>query len=380
MKSLSLAFVFIFISFKTYADEAPAPITMPESCKAFIQNFCADKKTPRDTLKCLAENSKSLDDTCKKEIERSIQMLSDASERGGGALTSFGGLNAMGPPIPLFSYEGTAFSGKDSIPMSEHKVNLSAPLYKGDGYSLGGSLAGGQLHLGDGIKLDSGKELPAELYRYEIGFQYFQPLSDKRMLGVRASAGYSGDKPSSAGKDLSYSLNMFYGFPGEGNGYWMLMVFMANNSPLVNYLPIPGVVYLYRTPTFTGMFGFPILSMQWTPAGALSYSLSLFGLTLQSEVAYGARDQYQIFTGYSFNRQSYILSDRIEEKDRLSIQDQKVALGFRFPIKKKAEIEFKAGRSFDRSIYIGNGFNDKSKGLTTVESDSFANLSLKFAF
>lgn len=82
------------------------------------------------------------------------------------------------------------------------------------------------------------------------------------------------------------------------------MVMMSNNSPLGTYVPIPGFFYIYRTPTFTGLFGLPILSMQWTPVNPWSFSFSAFGPTIKSEVTYGTVDKTQFLPGLGWRRAS----------------------------------------------------------------------------
>lgn len=371
----------VLFSISANAQEKSAP-PLPSACSDDAVKFCSDKKAPRDVAKCLLSRAAELNPQCKQEIERYIQMMSGAEERGGGALTSFGGSNAMGPPIPLITYSGRVMpgEGEKNPSYSEHKVDFSVPVYKAEGYTIGSSLAAGQLHLGETVKLDNGRELPTDLHRYEVGAQYFSQLSDKRMLTVRASAGYVGDKPSVANKDASYSINLTYGKPASGNGYWIYALYMSNNSPFINFFPIPGVIYMYRTPTFTGLFGLPVLSLQWTPEELWSYSFSLFVTNVQSEIAYGQRNQFQTFLHYSFNQQSYILHQREQDRDRLTLQDQKLAAGFRSVLMKKMQLEFQAGRSFDRTLYIGKGFMNKDRGSATIDADWFGSLGIKVAF
>lgn len=287
----------------------------------------------------------------------------------------------MGPPIPLFSYDGRYSGGENGgTKIYENKANLSLPVYKDGSDAFTVSLAGGQLHLDDSLRLDSGTKVPETLSRIELGVQYFHQLPEKRNWGIRGSLGYAGDKPFASSKDMSFSLSGSYGFPGSGNGYWMAMVLMSNNSPFLNYIPIPGIVYMYKTPTFTGMFGFPILAMQWTPVEPWSYSLAILGPTAQTEIAYGHRNQVQVFTGYSLLQQSYIPSERTEDRDRLTLQEQKVAAGVRLGFIKSLPLEIQAGRVFGRSIYMGNGLFNKDRGSVELQDDWIFNVGLKYAF
>ena len=259
----------------------------------------------------------------------------------------------------------------------EQKLNLSAPVYKNMKDTLDLSLAGGQLQFRESRRLSTGTPVPQTLSRFELGAQFSRRLPEKRTFSLRGSVGYAGDDFTKATKDTSYSLAGTYGLPGE-KGYWLLMVYMANNSIFVDYLPLPGVAYLYRTPTFSGLFGLPFLNMQWTPKPDWSYSFSLFGPTLQTEAAYGHRDQEQYFAGYQFSIQSYIPSFRDEHpKDRLKLQEQKLLAGMRGPLFPQNFWELQAGRSFSRSVYVGQGFLNEDHGSANLPDQWFVQLSLK---
>ncbi len=248
----------------------------------------AQTKCPED-IETLIKQKETLSAECKQQLERMVHMRADAAKSGGGSLAAFGGLNAMGPPVSIFSYETKWMPGDRGTDFNEHKGNISLPVYKSQGQVAAVSLAGSQLHFGETLRFDNGKVVPNTMFRYEAGVQYSKQLPEKKSWGLRGSFGYAGDKPFEADQDSTYSVMANYGYPGE-KGYWSLFAFMSNNSPILNYIPLPGVAYFYKTPTFTGMFGFPVLSMQWTPVNPWAYSVSLFGTTFQAEASYGHRD------------------------------------------------------------------------------------------
>lgn len=372
-----MAFLFIIGSkLSMAAEEPPKPSGILSACQSELEQFCktiADTQNFRDQFTCLIKNDSKLSLDCKKGLERMIQAREESSGRGGGALTSFGGLNAMGPPLPLFSYEGRY---DESI--RENKANISIPVYKSGSDSLAVSLAAGQLYLNENLRFDNGMAVPENLSRYEVGAQYHHQLPERRHWGLRTSIGYTGDKAFAAAKDTSYSLIASYGFPSSEKGYWVTMVYMANNSIFLNYVPIPGAMYIYRTKNFSGMFGFPITSMQWTPEDSLwAYSLSMFGPTVQIESAYGLRDKIQYFTNYAFMNQSYIPSERDSDQDRLRLQEQKVAFGLRGPFIKNTLWELQTGYGFQRSFILGKGFFRKERSSVEIPDHWFVSWGIK---
>jgi len=315
------------------------------------------------------------------ELEQIVEMRKQAAMRGGGALSSFGGDNAAGPPLPLISYDGRVFFGDKAPALNEQRVNVSAPVYKSEKDTLGLSLAAGDMHIGDDLHLDSGFAVPTDLYRVELGAQYFHQLEGKKTWGLRGSLGYVGDKLSKSSSDMSFSLAGTYGYPSDSQkGYWIFLVFLSNNSPLGNYVPIPGFLYIHRTEHFSGMFGLPLITMQWTPEEPWMFSFSAFGPTIQAEAARGHLDGAQFFAGYSWAQQMFIPSARTVDKDRLTILEHKAMLGARHVFAESLLGELQVGRSFQRRINLGEGFLNHDRGTLDIHDDWYASWTMKYAF
>lgn len=309
----------------------------------------------------------------------SVASTAHAQNRGGAINSPMQGAGG-GRPQPTITYDGAVLPGQKGPRQSEHRGSVSTPVYGGKGFGVTASLSAGQTNFGDPITLDTGKNIPTTLHRNEFGIQYSRFTENQRNFRARVAVGYAGDDHTTS-KDLTFTVNASYGYPAEsGSGSWMLMVYASNNSPLINYLPIPGFAYFYKTPTFTGMFGLPLLSMQWMPQDPWVFSLSVFGPIVQSEVAYGMRDVFQTFLSLGMHRQSYILSDRQEERDRLTLSETRATTGFRLPLNQILQMELQGGRSFARSAYIGKGFLNKDRGRTNLEPDWFIAWSLRAAF
>jgi hypothetical protein len=319
-----------------------------------------------------------------EERKRMIEARKQLAESGEGALTAFGGgmMNYFSPPFPMITYEGHLIpdDGHASKQM-ENRFNLSAPLYQGETQTFAVTVTGGQLDFAGPITLDSGKVIASEWTRAEVGLQYSQRYASGKHWSVKAAIGYAGDDPAHLTKDNSYSFIGSYGFPAEDKDFWELFIFMANNSQIANYVPFPGVVYIHRTEHFTGAFGLPVLSMQYTPTKMWLLSTSIFGLNAQAEAAYGALRGWQGFFGYAFVDQTYIPSVRNDDRDRLSVREQKFGPGLRTVFSKKFFVEGQVGWSFARSVYIGHSLTRSDSGPSANLDDGwFGNLALKYAF
>ncbi|MBC7419226.1 MAG: hypothetical protein H7328_00725 [Bdellovibrio sp.] len=369
----------LFIGLNSFAQEKPAdPSFANGACGVHITNYCSEVREPKESFMCLKQHEADLSVECKQEIERWVQVNRQSLRRGGGSLNSFGGMNALGPTSRGASYESRF--GNSTTFLNQQRLNLSTPIGSISGGLLGVSLAGGNLHIGESVFLDSGIQIPKELYRAEIGLQYFKILSDKDNWGIRASIGYNGDEVFKRSSDTSFSVNAYFSFPPSGSGFWIATIFLANNSFLGNYIPIPGVLYFYKTPTFTGIFGFPIVSAQWTPVNPWAFGISIFGPTITMEANYGSVDTYQFFTNLGYAQQNFILRDRVNDKDRLTIEEKKLAFGVRTPVLGFIGAEIQIANAFDRQIYIGEGLFKKQGGSAKFDSDWLGSIALRAAF
>ena len=269
----------------------------------------------------------------------------------------------------------------NSPSLLENRLNLSLPVAKTDSGLFSVSLGGSRVHLGDPVPLDSGKTVPSNLARVEAGVQYFGKLPEHRAWGVRGSVGYAGDPPFRSGRDLTYGMSGHYTFPAsDGRNAWVLMAFLSNNNPLVNYLPIPGFAYLYHSDTLSGLFGFPLISLQWSPKVDWMYSLSIFGPLVDAEAAHGKRDHFQWLLHYRLSRETYLPSFREDERDRLTLEEQKIGAGFRLPIARTLLSEFQAGRAFGRSLFVGKAFHDHDGGSADLAARWFMHWEFRFVF
>lgn len=345
------------------------------SCKEQIQTFCQEqieRKKARDVIKCLADNDSKLTVQCRQQLQRFAQAAGQAASRGGGSLAQFGGLTGLTPPIPYMSYEGRLTP--DTPQMRDNRLLLSAPVYKKEKQQMLASVSAGHLYMGDQIQLDDGSQIPRNLYRTEVGAIYSYRIEDRRSFGVRGSFGYTGDEIQT--NTQSFSLAATYSYPSD-SGQWMVMAFMSNNAG--TFIPVPGFAYILRSPTFNASLGLPMLSMQWTPVNPWAFSFTALGPQMSLEAAYGAIENYQLFTNINWSQQRYLLSDREEFKDRLTFEEKKLGTGIRTPILTAAFLEAQGGLTFDRKVYTGQGFFDHSGGDARLQADWFVSLSFKFA-
>lgn len=375
LRSTAAAIVFCMAAAVASVSAAETPRSMSLAyCEEDRVRYCGDRKGFPDISSCLIEHNRDVTRECKQELERFIQMRRQT-------LSSGGVLNPFGTPSgPLISYDGRYSPGTHTSSYSENKLHITSPVHTSETDSVALFLTGAAVHVGDSPVLDSGKPVPSDLYRVELGSQYFRKLPENRNWGVRGSVGSAGDKPFARFDEVTFTVNANYGFPGSENGYWKLNLFISNNSPIGNYIPIPGFGYLYKTESFTGLFGFPVLSLQWTPLFPWSFSLGILGPNIQAEAAYGSIDRLQLFSGFYWTRQNYIPSVREHNKDRLTLEEKKAAVGLRTLLGGALLAELQLGQAFDRGVYVGNGPLNKNGGSASIPSDWYVSTALKLRY
>lgn len=357
-----------------------------DSCREDLAKVCAGSKPGPEALRCLGENETKLSDPCKQDLQRLRQIMRSAGGRGGGGLGSFGGisggLNMFSAPVPILVYGGTLEPENRPTSVENQRLNFSTPVYRDGSDTYTVSLAGSNLKFGENLRHpETGAELSRSFSKIELGAGFSRNLEGERMMGFRLGWGSASDKPFANGRDVTYNLNTFYSYPTSEGERWILFLFMSNNTTILNNIPIPGFVYIYKTDHFTGLFGLPFLSLQWTPVDPWGFSLSFFGPVFNSEVTYGNPGEVQYVLGFGWSPQSYMLADRADERDRLFVDELRSFVGIRAPLHRDLAGELQVGSAFRRSIYEARSVFSRDENPRLELGDTwFMNWNLRYAF
>jgi hypothetical protein len=371
-----LLFFGLLITLPVRGEERPYAAVF-EACKPDIESFCREASFGlRETGKCLEKNDDKISISCKQEIQRIFQVSRQTTPRGG-PLGAIGGLTGALSQLPSFSYEGRFVPGS-SASVWEHVLAGSMPIYKNDTDTISATLAASDLHFTESLQIDSGRELPKDYLKAEIGLAFTRKLANYKTFGMRGSFGFSGDKFQQ--NTQNYNLSANYSFPTSQSSAWVLLVLVSNNNSFGTLMPIPGFFYLFRTPTFTGLLGLPVASIQWTPLSPWSLSFSILGPQLKAEVAYGAVDAWQVYSGFSWKQQRYLLSDSATKLERLTLEEKSAELGLRRPLFGLVFSELQSGYAFDRAVYVGERLFRRTGGSSELAANWFLRWSVKVGF
>jgi hypothetical protein len=353
-----------------------------DPCAEDKRKFCTDKNPP-EIQSCLLEQVKNLSTICKEQVDRVSALRRSTGARGGGGLSSFGGVSGNFGLMPskqtVLSMGGVFAPENDPSDISQKRVSLATPVWSNEKHSTSLSVGAGRIdfnskQLFDGTTI----ETPEHLDRVEIGGQYSQNLGDK-MWGGRLSVGSASNEVFHSFDEMILNANLFY-MPTVGPGdQWIYTLFISNNNPIANYVPIPGVIYLHKRERFTGLFGIPFSSIQWTPVDPWTLSVSIMIINFNAEISYGHRDQMQTFVGFSSAQQSFLRAERIENEDRLFFSEKRAFIGVRSPITPKLSGDIQFGDSFDRRLSEGDSLRDRKREVGMGRS-WFVGMNLNYLF
>ena len=279
---------------------------------------------------------------------------------------------------PVISYQGRLSDGdSDTTGINEDRLNLMVPLMKFEDGFLFMPLTYSRLRIRDQLKLDTGTAVPQDFTSIEGVLQFIKNYADESNIGFRGSFGYAGDKTLGATNDNTFSLGAHYSFLDSDKDRWTLSVHLTNNGPIA-YIPIPGFMYQYKTETVQAQFGLPFMNIQWKPNDLWTTTYQMIILNINLETAYALTDNFSLLAGVYSNQQTYIVNERVDDKDRLSFVEDRVGLGLRFGKTLRSEVMF--GYAFNRSIYVGQGFMNRDRGLASLDSDNFLSWNVKLFF
>lgn len=361
--------------------QVPAQI-LPD-CQQEIEAFCPQEKDAQGVLKCLLANVDKSSDSCKKNVDRLMQAYK--AKAGGGGLGAFavlfGGTGMGEAHTPTVTYGGSVFpKGTTSSSTEQHKLTAAGPIAKDgdDTYSL--SLGASSLRFGDELDFSNGRRLPRYFSRAELGGQFSRKLSGDRTFSARVSVGSASDKPFGGEKEMIFASNLTYSYPGSETSHWILTLFISNNNPIANYLPIPGFIYFTRSEKVIAMIGLPFCAVYWMPQDPWTLSASLLGPTVNMEAALGPRQRLQAFTSFAYTQQSFLRADRANEKDRIYFAEKILAVGTRSPFSMKASGELRVGYAFDRSAYESTSLFRREGGEAVLDDGPTVSWNLRYAF
>ena len=262
----------------------------------------------------------------------------------------------------------------DHLEMQRFTENIQGVLYQSNPHRLGVNVDADVLHLVSETDVPGSEySLPSHLYDMSLGLGYLHMNSNGRVIGGGIKVGSSSDMPFISIDETTFSAEMLMRIQSRKTDSWLFYLNFANNRPTLNYYPIPGVAYFWvPNKQFQGLFGFPVTSLSWRPHERWSFNATLVPSPyIKFKAAFKIDERANLFTEYLWKTDSYLLSKRKDNFDRLFFSDHQVNLGADVQFMKMFEITARAGYLFERDIKVGQDVFSDIKDSQRVDGCFF---------
>lgn len=289
-------------------------------------------------------------------------------------------LEYSGMFLPEQDVEGTV----DEFDLFEHEAKLAFPVWADDAET---QRIGVFTNLGyqdiDTLTVfpDSGGAFPDDLYNLEFGLDYVRMLDNGWVYGGVFSVGSPSDEPFDSGDEIVYEANGFLRIPHVDNNHWLFALNFSTNREFLENIPLPGVAYWYQpSDQLTAMLGIPFV-VQYKPVERVTLRASYVPVrNVFAEASYDVTEQVQLFTGFSWDNERYLLAGRANDDDRLFYYEKKLQGGVRLALHEAIDVELAGGYSFDRFYFIGEEYDDRDFDRVDIDDSPFAAFRVKARF
>jgi hypothetical protein len=305
---------------------------------------------------------------------------------GPGGLGGAGGGGALGP---RGDYQTAWLPTQDVSGQNAHlgfvqqNLSLSTPVWRGDGQGITASLyLRSEIFDTNVILPDSRMAFPNELWNVRFGGGYFYKFDNGWTAGINVQLGSASDEPFSNLDVITETVSAFLRVPYHETGTWLFSLNYSNNGQ-ISKIPIPGVAYFYKpSPDFQAAIGFPFASVVYRPKERLTLEASYaLVTTIRTRVSYEITENSQLYAGYDWLNESYLLADRADSSDRFYYYEQRLAVGWQRKLADHVGIDLSSGYAFDRRYFTNDtGFSLTGTDLVKVGNTPFVALRIHVRF
>lgn len=253
------------------------------------------------------------------------------------------------------------------LAMNGEEFDLAFPLrIDPDGIWLGlGSVQ--RLQISTSAMLpDSGLPVPDELWNIEVGAMHLRTLDNGWRAGGMFRVGSPSDRPFMALRDMSVTLLGFLTVPSGERDAWNFSLFYSPTGQII--FPIPGVAYVWRpTPQFQANLGIPF-SLDYRPTESLTVTASYRPLNdIQVLVRQSLDEAWSIYGAYRTVNDTFLLAERLEDRERTYLFDQRLTLGIERQLGRGWSIDLSAAYVFDRQIFQAEKFSGSRRDELAID-------------
>ena len=213
---------------------------------------------------------------------------------------------------------------------------------------------------------DSGLPVPEQLWDIEVGTMHIRELANGWRAGGMLRVGSPSDRPFEALRDMTVTTLGFLTIPSGERDAWNFSLFYSPTGQIV--FPIPGVAYVWRpTPQFQANLGIPF-SLDYRPTETLTITASYRPLNnVQVLVRQSLGEAWSIYGGYRTVNDTFLLADRLEDRERTYLFDQRLTLGVQRELGRGWSLDLSAAYVFDRQIFQAEKFSGSRRDELAID-------------
>jgi hypothetical protein len=213
---------------------------------------------------------------------------------------------------------------------------------------------------------DSGLPVPAQLWDIEIGAMHFRTLHNGWRAGGMFRVGSPSDRPFASLRDMTVTLLGFLTIPSGERDEWNLSLFYSPTGQII--YPIPGVAYVWRpNPQFRASLGIPF-SLEYRPTETLTVTASYRPLNnVQVLVRQSLGEAWSIYGSYGTMNETFLLAERLENRERTYLFDQRLTLGVRRELGHGWSLDLSTAYVFDRQIFQAEKFSGSRRDELVID-------------
>lgn len=220
---------------------------------------------------------------------------------------------------------------------------------------------------------NSGQPFPDKLWRIRAGTQLIRRFDNgwTGMLGT--SIGSGTERPFEAIRDVFFTVTGVLSVPRNEHDAWNFFVFYAPTSEIP--FPIPGASYSWNpSESLRVNIGAPT-SVSYRPTERVTFEASYMLLrTVHAQATYEVRDRLSLYGAFDWSNESWFLSDRRNDEDKLFSYDKRMVAGIRSRFGDHLAVDVSTGYAFDRFYFTGENYDDRDHNRINVADGAFVAL------
>lgn len=227
------------------------------------------------------------------------------------------------------------------------------------------------------LKFTPATSVVSDLKEYQGGLTYLHLNPSGNLWSLGATFGSASDEPFKDSSVNTIGSTFSYLWPEENSNYWLFLVNYSNNRPLLNGIPLPGLVYGYQSsPQFRANFGVPFTTLNWEFVDR--WTLNIFTLMPwvgKLQVGYRLFGPFQVYSALEFFQVTFLQFGRPNLKERIYFDERRLFLGVKGPISQSIFVELEGGYCLRRRIFSAESYSRDPSVFQDLGETGFARLS-----